>query len=120
MLLALYSTALVLCNVVFCLPEFQNLNKAYALKSSNLPSQRWVKAGSPAPDQIISLQIGLKQGKFDEVLKQLNEGKIFLVPCSVQLISKVSLIIIRVSANMISVRSNSCSLWTVPQCSRDE
>ncbi|KAF2430835.1 subtilisin-like protein [Tothia fuscella] len=72
-MLSLCIAALVFCIAVYGLPESQSALKAYALKSSHMPAQQWTKTNAVSPNHVINLQIGLKQGKFDEVLRRLAE-----------------------------------------------
>jgi hypothetical protein len=48
---------------------------AYAVKSFHHVPQKWEKIGAAPSNHILTLQIGLKQGRFDEILQHLNEGK---------------------------------------------
>jgi len=47
----------------------------YQLKESHYVSKSWSKVGAAPPDHIIRLRIGLAQGRFDELEKNLYEGK---------------------------------------------
>ncbi len=45
----------------------------YAVKETHYVPAKWINIGSPDPTQSISLQIGLKQGDFDELEGHLYE-----------------------------------------------
>lgn len=46
----------------------------HAIKDSHTVPPKWSEIGSASPDQIITLQIGLKQGNFPELERHLYEG----------------------------------------------
>jgi hypothetical protein len=51
-----------------------HLSKNYALKSTHHVPRKWSRIGSAPPGHIITLQIGLRQGRSDEILRHLNQG----------------------------------------------
>ena len=51
-----------------------------AVKDSINVPPRWTPLGPASPQQMIPLQIGLKQGRFDELEKNLYEGRIYRSP----------------------------------------
>lgn len=48
----------------------------YALKDLHKVPISWSQKGSANPAQLITLQIGLKQSRFDELERQLYEGQL--------------------------------------------
>lgn len=50
------------------------LAKRYALKSTHHIPRKWDRIAPAPPNHMITLQIGLRQGKADEVLQNLKEG----------------------------------------------
>ncbi len=48
---------------------------SYAVKDTHFAPARWTNVGAPAADHMIKLTVGLKQSKFDELERHLNEGK---------------------------------------------
>lgn len=52
----------------------QAASRAFALKSTNAVPLRWIRNGAAPSDAIISLRIGLRQNRFDEILHHLDEG----------------------------------------------
>ena len=48
----------------------------YAVKETHFAPREWTKLGRSNGDNLIQLQIGLKQGKFDDLVKHLKEGKL--------------------------------------------
>lgn len=50
------------------------LAKRYALKSTHHVPRKWDRIAPAPPYYMINLQIGLRQGKADEVLQNLKEG----------------------------------------------
>jgi len=50
---------------------------AYRVKERHFVPNRWTHIGSPDPDKIINLQIGLKQGNFEELERHLLEGTVY-------------------------------------------
>lgn len=46
----------------------------YTVKDTHRVPMKWTKIGTPAPDQKVRLTIGLKQSRFDELERHLNEG----------------------------------------------
>jgi hypothetical protein len=48
---------------------------AYALKSFHHVPRKWERVGAAPPNHVLTLQIGLKQGRFDEILQHLHEGR---------------------------------------------
>ncbi|TID23582.1 tripeptidyl peptidase-like protein [Venturia nashicola] len=66
-------TTLTLVCGVFTSPTAQSA-KRYALKSTHHVPQKWERVAPAPPNHMISLQIGLRQGKADEVLQNLKEG----------------------------------------------
>jgi hypothetical protein len=47
----------------------------YAVKESHHVPREWTKLDRASGDHVIHLQIGLKQGKFDELERHLYEGE---------------------------------------------
>lgn len=47
----------------------------YVVKETHNPPREWTKLDRSKGDHVISLQIGLKQGNFAELEKQLYEGR---------------------------------------------
>lgn len=50
-------------------------HSTYALKDSHRVPLSWLQKGSASPTQLVTLQIGLKQGRFDELERQLYQGR---------------------------------------------
>lgn len=50
---------------------------AYAVKETHRVPHRWQKMGRAPADKILNLQIGVKQGQFDELERHLYEGLLF-------------------------------------------
>jgi hypothetical protein len=48
----------------------------YAVKETHYAPREWTKLGRSNGDRLVQLQIGLKQGKFDDLVKHLNEGEL--------------------------------------------
>lgn len=46
----------------------------YAVKETHFPPTKWTKLGPAPTDQVINLQIGLKQSHFDKLERHLLEG----------------------------------------------
>ncbi|TLD36258.1 putative aspartic-type endopeptidase [Venturia nashicola] len=65
-------TTLTLVCGVFTSPTAQSA-KRYALKSTHHVPQKWDRVAPAPPNHMIRLQIGLRQGKADEVLQNLKE-----------------------------------------------
>jgi hypothetical protein len=77
MLLKWIAVVSALCTVapVVCSPTpLSGVSTSYALKSFHHVPRKWSRIGDAPPDHVLTLQIGLKQSRFDEVLKHLNEG----------------------------------------------
>lgn len=47
---------------------------AYAVRETHRAPPGWMKMGRAASEKMLSLQIGVKQGQFDELERHLNEG----------------------------------------------
>jgi tripeptidyl-peptidase-1 len=47
----------------------------YAVKETHFVPREWTKLSRANGDNSIQLQIGLKQGRFDDLVKHLNEGE---------------------------------------------
>jgi tripeptidyl-peptidase-1 len=47
---------------------------AYAVKETHRVPRKWTKMGRAPSDTMLHLQIGVKQGQFDELERHLNEG----------------------------------------------
>jgi tripeptidyl-peptidase I len=47
---------------------------AYSIKDTHRVPSRWTKIGEPSADHMVRLTIGLKQSRFDELERHLNEG----------------------------------------------
>lgn len=52
----------------------------YSLKDSHHVPRGWTKVKRAPADHVMQVQIGLKQGNFAELEKQLYEG-VFIFPC---------------------------------------
>jgi tripeptidyl-peptidase-1 len=76
-LIAVVSALLTVSPVVSSPTPLDGVRTAYTLKSFHHVPRKWSRIGEAPSDHVLSLQIGLKQGRFDEVLKHLNEGKSF-------------------------------------------
>jgi tripeptidyl-peptidase-1 len=46
----------------------------YAVKETHYVPRRWTQKGRAPKDQMLALQIGIKQGNFDELERHLYEG----------------------------------------------
>jgi tripeptidyl-peptidase-1 len=68
----------------------RDASTAYALKSFHHAPRKWARIGDAPSDHVIRLQIGLKQGRFDEILKHLDEGKIHFRLFNPQIMSRIS------------------------------
>ncbi len=69
-IIALLSAAIV-APVVFATPIARS---SYAVKSTHHVPRSWTKLGRANGSRRIQLQIGLKQGRFDELERHLYEG----------------------------------------------
>jgi hypothetical protein len=49
-------------------------SSTYSLKEHHYVPRAWPRVGDAPPDHILSLRIGLTQGRFDELEKDLYEG----------------------------------------------
>ena len=47
---------------------------AYAVKETHRVPRRWQKMGRAPADKMLNLQLGVKQGQFDELERHLYEG----------------------------------------------
>lgn len=47
---------------------------AYAVKETHRVPRKWAKMGRAPTEQMLNLQIGVKQGQFDELERHLYEG----------------------------------------------
>jgi tripeptidyl-peptidase I len=47
----------------------------YAVKEKHYAPREWTKLERSSGNNLVQLQIGLKQGKFDDLVKHLNEGE---------------------------------------------
>jgi tripeptidyl-peptidase-1 len=47
---------------------------SYAVKDTHPVPSRWTNVGTPSADHMVRLTIGLKQSRFDELERHLNEG----------------------------------------------
>jgi tripeptidyl-peptidase I len=47
---------------------------AYSVKDTHRVPSRWTKIGVPSANHMVRLTIGLKQSRFDELERHLNEG----------------------------------------------
>lgn len=74
--LAVLTTLTLACGVLTS-PTTQ-FSKTYALKSTHHVPRKWDRIASAPLDHMITLQIGLRQGKADEILQNLKEGTKFL------------------------------------------
>jgi hypothetical protein len=48
---------------------------AYAVKETHRVPRRWVNIGRAPADRTLNLQIGIKQGQFNELERHLYEGR---------------------------------------------
>jgi tripeptidyl-peptidase-1 len=46
----------------------------YVVKETHYAPREWTKLQRSNGDSMVQLQIGLKQGRFDDLVKHLNEG----------------------------------------------
>lgn len=69
----LLCTLLLSADAVFGSPV--RARSSYAVKDIHRVPARWTNVGTPAADHMIRLTIGLKQGRFDELERHLNEGQ---------------------------------------------
>ena len=46
----------------------------YAVKDTHRMPMKWTKIGIPSADHMVHLTIGLKQSRFDELERHLQEG----------------------------------------------
>jgi tripeptidyl-peptidase-1 len=46
----------------------------YTVKETHYVPRRWMQKGRAPKDQMLALQIGVKQGNFDELERHLYEG----------------------------------------------
>lgn len=51
-----------------------HVRTSYAVKETHRAPHRWVRTERAAPEKILHLQIGVKQGNFDELDRQLSAG----------------------------------------------
>ena len=52
-----------------------SLRSPYVVKETHLPPKKWKNIGPAPADHLINLQIGLKQGQFDQLERHLHEGE---------------------------------------------
>ena len=48
---------------------------SYAVKDTHYAPARWTNVGAPSADHMMRLTVGLKQSRFDELERHLNEGE---------------------------------------------
>ena len=65
----------VLCTADAALGSPLQSRHSYAAKDSHNVPKQWSRLGSAPTSHWINLKIGLKQSRFDELEKQLYEGK---------------------------------------------
>ena len=53
-----------------------HLRSSYAVKESFNVPQKWSRVSRAPSDHVLNLQIGLKQGRFDDLERDLLEGKL--------------------------------------------
>jgi len=70
--LCVVTTILIAAQAAFSSPV--RIRSPYAVKESHYVPNKWTNLGFPDPEHRINLQIGLKQGNFDELEKHLWEG----------------------------------------------
>ena len=71
MLTSIGLTALL---AVFATASPLRLRSPYAVKESHPVPRKWSRIGPAPADHVINLQIGLKQGNFNELERHLYEG----------------------------------------------
>ena len=67
-------------SAVLASPIKARSSTAYQVKETHFAPRAWKRVKRASPDQLINLQIGLKQGNFEELEKQLYEGKLNPTP----------------------------------------
>jgi tripeptidyl-peptidase-1 len=65
-------TIAVFTPAVFASPVARS---TYAVKETHFVPRRWTQKGRAPKEQMLALQIGVKQGDFDELERHLYEGK---------------------------------------------
>jgi tripeptidyl-peptidase-1 len=65
-------TVSVLAQAVLATPVARSV---YTVKETHYVPQRWTQKGRAPKQQMLALQIGVKQGNFDELERNLYEGK---------------------------------------------
>jgi tripeptidyl-peptidase-1 len=53
----------------------------YVVKETHFVPKEWSKQGRSHGGKTIQLQIGLKQGRFEELDRHLHEGKLYRTAC---------------------------------------
>lgn len=67
--------ALLAPSAVVASPIKARSSTAYQVKETHFVPRGWKKVERASADQVINLQIGLKQGNFEELERHLYEGK---------------------------------------------
>jgi len=70
----LWTAALAGGSAVLASPITVKARSPYAVKETHGVPNRWRNVGPPNQSHIINLQIGLKQGNFEELERHLYEG----------------------------------------------
>jgi tripeptidyl-peptidase-1 len=68
---SLVFTVAVFAQAVLATPVARSV---YAIKEKHVVPQRWTQKSRAPKHQILALQIGVKQGDFDELERHLYEG----------------------------------------------
>jgi tripeptidyl-peptidase-1 len=68
---SLVFTVAVFAQAVLATPIARSV---YAIKEKHVVPQHWTQKSRAPKHQILALQIGVKQGDFDELERHLNEG----------------------------------------------
>jgi hypothetical protein len=77
----------------------------YVVKETHFVPTEWSRQGRSHGGKTIQLQIGLKQGRFDELDRHLYEGKLQKV---------ASLIVASQMLTLHSLGPRFCTLWAAP------
>jgi len=68
--------ALLVPSAVVASPVKARSSTVYQVKETHFAPRAWKRVERAAPDQVINLQIALKQGNFEELERHLYEGKL--------------------------------------------
>lgn len=74
---SIFLTVAVAAQAIFGSPIASR--SSYAVKETHQVPRKWVKMGRAPAEKMLHLQIGVKQGQFDELDRHLTEGMCCLI-----------------------------------------